>query len=93
LNFFQILEGKKLASGSDGVLFTLKATMFLFVEQDFVPVFEHAYFSSVTVCTALHLVPKSRVGEAIPPLPQYTFMTWCPVEAQGQLYLYYCTYL
>jgi hypothetical protein len=24
---------------------------------------------------------------AIPPLPQYAFMTWCPVTAQGQLYL------
>jgi len=23
---------------------------------------------------------------AIPPLPQYAFMTWCSVEAQGQLY-------
>jgi hypothetical protein len=28
---------------------------------------------------------------AIPPLPQYTFMAWCSVKAQGQLYLYlYC---
>jgi hypothetical protein len=25
---------------------------------------------------------------AIPPLPQYAFMAWCSVEAQGQLYLY-----
>jgi hypothetical protein len=27
---------------------------------------------------------------AIPPLPQYGFMAWCPVKikAQGQLYLY-----
>jgi hypothetical protein len=25
---------------------------------------------------------------AIPPLPQYAFMAWCPVEARGQLYLY-----
>jgi len=24
---------------------------------------------------------------AIPRLPQYTFMAWCSVEAQGQLYL------
>jgi hypothetical protein len=24
----------------------------------------------------------------IPPLPQYAFMVWCSVEAQGQLYLY-----
>jgi hypothetical protein len=28
---------------------------------------------------------------AIPPLPQYAFMAWCSVEAQGQLYLLlYC---
>jgi hypothetical protein len=25
---------------------------------------------------------------AIPPLPEYAFMAWCLVEAQGQLYLY-----
>jgi hypothetical protein len=25
---------------------------------------------------------------ATPPLPQYTFMAWCSVKAQGQLYLY-----
>jgi hypothetical protein len=25
---------------------------------------------------------------AIPPLPHYAFMAWCPVAAQGQLYLY-----
>jgi len=28
------------------------------------------------------------MSEAIPPLPQYAFMAWCLVEAQGQLYLY-----
>jgi len=26
---------------------------------------------------------------AIPPLSQYTFMAWCLVKAQGQLYLYF----
>jgi hypothetical protein len=25
---------------------------------------------------------------AIPALPQYAFMAWCSVTAQGQLYLY-----
>jgi len=25
---------------------------------------------------------------AIPSLPQYTFMTWCSVKAQGQLYIF-----
>jgi len=25
---------------------------------------------------------------AIPPLPQYAFMVWCSVKAQGQLYLH-----
>jgi hypothetical protein len=29
---------------------------------------------------------------AIPPLPQYTFMVWCSVKAQGQLYLYLLLY-
>jgi hypothetical protein len=26
---------------------------------------------------------------AIHPLPQYAFMAWCLVKAQGQLYLFY----
>jgi hypothetical protein len=26
---------------------------------------------------------------AIPPLPQYTFMAWCLVKAQGQLYQFF----
>jgi len=25
---------------------------------------------------------------AVPPLTQYAFIAWCPVKAQGQLYLY-----
>jgi len=25
---------------------------------------------------------------AIPPLPQYAFVAWCLVKAQGQIYLY-----
>jgi hypothetical protein len=28
------------------------------------------------------------MGGAIHPLPQYAFMVWCLVKAQGQLYLY-----
>jgi hypothetical protein len=28
---------------------------------------------------------KSRMREAIPQIPQYTFMVWCSVEAQGEL--------
>jgi len=26
---------------------------------------------------------------AIPALPQYAFMAWCSVKAQGQLYIYF----
>jgi hypothetical protein len=26
--------------------------------------------------------------EAVPPLPQYAFVTWCSVKAQGQIYFY-----
>jgi hypothetical protein len=29
-----------------------------------------------------------RMSGAIPPLPQYAYMAWCSVQAQGQLYLY-----
>jgi hypothetical protein len=35
----------------------------------------------------LHLVPRSRMRGAILPLPQYAFMAWCWLKAQGQLYL------
>jgi hypothetical protein len=38
--------------------------------------------------THLHLEPGSRMHGAIPPLPQNTFMAWCSVKAQRQLYLY-----
>jgi hypothetical protein len=31
----------------------------------------------------LHLVPRSRMRGGVPPLPQYAFMAWCLVEAQG----------
>jgi hypothetical protein len=43
----------------------------------------------VKLTTHLHLVPRSKnEWRAIPPLPQYAFMVWCSVEAQGQLYFY-----
>jgi hypothetical protein len=42
----------------------------------------------VKLTTHLHLVLRSRMRGAIPPLPQYAFMEWCSVKAQGQLYLY-----
>jgi hypothetical protein len=35
-----------------------------------------------------HLGPRSRIRGAIPSLPQYAFMAWCSVKAQGKLYLY-----
>jgi hypothetical protein len=42
----------------------------------------------VKLTTHLHLVARSRILGAIPPFPQYAFMAWCSVKAQGQLYLY-----
>jgi hypothetical protein len=41
--------------------------------------------------THLHPVPRSRICLAIPPLPQYAFMSCCSVTAQGQLYLCFGT--
>jgi hypothetical protein len=41
----------------------------------------------VKLTTNLHLMPRSRMRGAIPPLPQYAFMAWCSVKAQGQLSL------
>jgi hypothetical protein len=40
------------------------------------------------VLGALSLGIKRPGREAIHPLPQYAFMAWCLVKAQGQLYLY-----
>jgi hypothetical protein len=34
----------------------------------------------VKLPTHLHLVPRSRMRGAIPPLPQYAFMVWCLVK-------------
>jgi hypothetical protein len=36
-----------------------------------------------------HLMPSSRMCGTIPPLPQYGFMAWCLVKAQGPLYLFF----
>jgi len=33
----------------------------------------------------LHEVPRSRMLGPTPPLPQYPFMAWYSVKAQGQL--------
>jgi hypothetical protein len=37
----------------------------------------------VKLTTHLHLVPRSRMCGAIPPLPQYAFMAWCSVKSTG----------
>jgi hypothetical protein len=46
---------------------------------------------------AVHSPPSSAGGGSknewrLPPLPQYAFMAWCLVKAQGQLYLYVYLY-
>jgi hypothetical protein len=43
----------------------------------------------VILTTHLHLVPRSRMCGATPPLPQNTSMAWCLVKAQRQLYLFF----
>jgi hypothetical protein len=50
------------------------------------PVGTRGYFpggkaaGGVKLTTYLHLVPRSRIREAILPLPQYAFMTWYSVK-------------
>jgi hypothetical protein len=45
----------------------------------------------VKLITHLHLVSRSRMRGAIPPLPKYAFKAWRYLKkAQGQLYLYQC---
>jgi len=40
----------------------------------------------VNMTIHFHLVLRSRMHGAIPPLPQYVFMAWCSVKAHGKLY-------
>jgi hypothetical protein len=42
----------------------------------------------VKLTTHFHLVPRSRIRGAIPPLHQYAFTARFSLETQGQLYLY-----
>jgi len=42
----------------------------------------------VKLTTHLHLVPRLRLCGATHSLPQYAFMAWCSVKAQGQLYVF-----
>jgi hypothetical protein len=41
----------------------------------------------VKLTTHLHLVPSSKNEWSYTFTPQYAFMAWCSVKAQGQLYL------
>jgi hypothetical protein len=43
--------------------------------------------------THFHVMPRSKMRRDTLPLPQYAFMTWCSVKAQGQLYLLPLLYL
>jgi hypothetical protein len=38
---------------------------------------------SVELTIHLHIVPRSRMCGATPPFPEYAFMVWCSVNAQG----------
>jgi hypothetical protein len=42
----------------------------------------------VKLTTRLNLLPRSRIRGAVPSLPQYAFMAWFLIKAQGQLYFY-----
>jgi hypothetical protein len=46
----------------------------------------------VKLTTHLYLVPRLRMHGAIHLLPQYAFVAWWSVKAQGQLYLYLLPY-
>jgi hypothetical protein len=43
----------------------------------------------VKLTTHLHLVPSSKNDGSYTSTPQYAFMAWCSVKAQGQLYLFF----
>jgi hypothetical protein len=43
----------------------------------------------VSLTTHLHLVPRSKNEWSYTSIPQYAFMAWRSVKAQGQFYLYW----
>jgi hypothetical protein len=43
--------------------------------------------------THLHPVPRSKNAPSYTSAPQYFFIAWCSVKAQGQLYLYLTIFL
>jgi hypothetical protein len=43
----------------------------------------------VKLTTHLHLVPRSRMCGAIPPLPQYVFMAWSLVKHRDSFTFFY----
>jgi hypothetical protein len=43
----------------------------------------------VKLKTHFPLMPRTKVRGAIYPFPQYAFMAWCSVKAQGKLYIIY----
>jgi hypothetical protein len=45
----------------------------------------------VKLITELHLVPRSKNEWSYTSTPQYAFMAWFSVKAQGQLYIYFYT--
>jgi hypothetical protein len=46
----------------------------------------------VKLTTHLHLVTRSRMREAIPPLPQYFFRAWCLVKHRDNFTFYLFIY-
>jgi hypothetical protein len=44
---------------------------------ELLPLHQQTLLTTVTLTTHLQLVPRLRMSGAIPPLPQYVFMTWC----------------
>jgi hypothetical protein len=47
-----------------------------------------AVYLGVKLTTHLHLVPRSRIRGAIPPLPQYVFMAWWLVKHSDNFNFY-----
>jgi hypothetical protein len=45
-------------------------------------------FLGIDLTINLHLVARSRMREAVPPLSQYAFMEWCSVKVErGHIFI------
>jgi hypothetical protein len=83
----------RFPGGLEIFLFTTASRTALGPTQPPVQWIPRALSLGVKLTIHLRLVPRSKNEWSYTSIPQYSFMAWCSVKAQGQLYLLPCTYV